>query len=391
MSGQEYVDQPSEVASKVLRRAKVSKMTRALQNRLALANVKIKHGWENLSIDTIEPQIEQQLKRKRPALHHDTISVSDTCSTISTDRYHPFGGYPLSPIAAPRFTDGPGSSGGGHSRKRMRGPDVAKHPASSTHTRNKVRSSNGFQTSWKSEYKLPESSPAYHSRHVRFPSSHVSHLSFISEGSTVPDEPPSPLLSEDDDDDLPVNSFHVGGSNVRSSPPCTPPSGVARSARLRNSRAVDISWSQTPKTGAEDTGFLHFLADSPSPAKPRTPARAAAPSTPPSKATPLPSSMMSTPGGGGGAASLGFGPNTPSNNFNFADFVNVTPSPAQGSWNRTPRAAAKTPVTAREARRKLNFDTLLPPPPPTSNSGLAVTSAGRDAGLGMQLGGELAR
>ncbi|KAK4905759.1 hypothetical protein LTR28_000719, partial [Elasticomyces elasticus] len=246
-------------------------------------------------------------------------------------------------------------------------------------------------TSWKSEYKLPESSPAYHSRHVRFPSSHVSHLSFISEGSTVPDEPPSPLLSEDDDDDLPVNSFHVGGSNVRSSPPCTPPSGVARSARLRNSRAVDISWSQTPKTGAEDTGFLHFLADSPSPAKPRTPARAAAPSTPPSKATPLPSSMMSTPGGGGGAASLGFGPNTPSNNFNFADFVNVTPSPAQGSWNRTPRAAAKTPVTAREARRKLNFDTLLPPPPPTSNSGLAVTSAGRDAGLGMQLGGELAR
>ncbi|KAK5005394.1 hypothetical protein LTR16_006370, partial [Cryomyces antarcticus] len=102
MSGPQRLDQPAEVASKVLRRAQVSKMTRTLQNRLALANVKIKHGWEDLSIDIIEPQIEQQLRRKRPASSTDT--VSDTSSSIS-DRCHPTGGYGSSPLTAPMFSD----------------------------------------------------------------------------------------------------------------------------------------------------------------------------------------------------------------------------------------------------------------------------------------------
>lgn len=70
--------------------------------------------------------------------------------------------------------------------------------------------------------------------------------------------------------------------------------------------------------------------------------------------------------------------------FNFADYLNVTPSPAQAAW-RTP-AAAKTPLAAREARRRLNFDSLHPP------TGDSPRIGGPDAkvnGLGMELGGEL--
>ena len=105
-----------------------------------------------------------------------------------------------------------------------------------------------------------------------------------------------------------------------------------------------------------------------------------APSTPPPKSTPLPSSMMNTPGGSN-AGFLGFGATTPGPSFNFSDYLNVTPSPAQAAW-RTPAAVAKTPLTARDAtRRRLNFDALVPP---TSGSGDTKLR-----GLGMELGGEL--
>lgn len=55
------------------------------------------------------------------------------------------------------------------------------------------------------------------------------------------------------------------------------------------------------------------------------------PQTPPSRNMALPSSMMTTPGG-----SNGLGPATPGQNWDFAEFVNITPSPAQKAW-RTPR------------------------------------------------------
>ena len=93
--------------------------------------------------------------------------------------------------------------------------------------------------------------------------------------------------------------------------------------------------------------------------------------------------MMSTPGG----ANLFTGFSTPGQQFNFSDFVNVTPSPAQGAFgNRTP-GLTKTPLAAKEARRRLNFDTLVPPggSPIISNVGRGSSNTG----LGMELGGEL--
>jgi len=109
------------------------------------------------------------------------------------------------------------------------------------------------------------------------------------------------------------------------------------------------------------------------------------PSTPPSKNV-LPSSMMSTPGA---QMFMGFGgPQTPNAApFDFGAFVNITPSPAQRSWQRTPKTPAnsKTPVTYREARRKLTFEAMPPPQPIRS----AERTSPKGAGLGMELCNDL--
>jgi len=147
-------------------------------------------------------------------------------------------------------------------------------------------------------------------------------------------------------------------------------------------KAHNVSWSRTPKHGEEGVDLLMYLANSPSPANTRDAKTIIQPpTTPPCKSTPLPSSHM-TPGTNGGGF-LGFGPTTPGTNFNFADFVNVTPSPAQGPWTRTP-GTARTPAAAREARRKLNFDTLMPP-----TTSPTLVRGCRSDGLGMEFGGEL--
>jgi len=388
----ESFDQPAEVANKVLRRAQVSKMTRALQDRLTLANIKVKQGWEKYSIETLEPKIELEIKRKRPGSSNGALS--DTSSSVSEHYYHARShrGLDSSPLTMPMFSDDlprSGSSYGSRKRVRYQHAQPAHHayPASSNHARVKVKGVHhkaSSASSWKSNYRLPESSPAYHERHVRYSDSHVPRLSFISEGSTVADRSPSPT-SEQDDEDLPVMSFQAG-SNITSSPPQriprTPSPDIARSARLRSKPFPNAHTNQNGDDSGAD--LLMYLAASPSPANPkgaRTPRSSQpAPSTPPPKSTPLPSSMMNTPGGSN-AGFLGFGATTPGPSFNFSDYLNVTPSPAQAAW-RTPAAVAKTPLTARDAtRRRLNFDALVPP---TSGSGDTKLR-----GLGMELGGEL--
>ncbi|KAF2155142.1 hypothetical protein K461DRAFT_319597 [Myriangium duriaei CBS 260.36] len=376
-------EQPDALASRVLRRAQVSKMTRALQSSLALANVKIKHGWENLSLDTIEPRLNQELSRKRPASCTD--SFSDSSSILSAETNSVRGGLASSPLTLPMFSDDFDRSGGpGRSsakRPRIGGGKMSTYPASSSKAGRKSRNAATVQ-SWKKAHSLPQSSPMYGSRHVNFAvnAGHISKLSFISETSTIPDDPPSPELSEDDDADLPVHSFGLQQSMIQSSPPRTPPP-----QRHLVHKESNVSWSRTPRNGEEGADLLMFLAASPTPQNGlRTQIHHIhPPSTPPPKHTPLPSSIMNTPGGSNNLFGL---PNTPSNNFNFADFCNVTPSPAQPQWPKTP-ATAKTPLVVSSARRRLNFDNLLPP---SASPGFAARDIPRkETGLGMDLGGEL--
>lgn len=348
-------------------------MTRALQDRLALANVKRQNGWENMSLDAIEPHVEERMKKKRTASSVDTIS--DTASTTSS-RLHSSSGFNSSPLTAPMFSDEMRSGGG--SIKRLRSmTNMNKYASSGAATGRRNRFSARNQQTWKKNHDLPESSPIKHTKHAHFPSNNTQSLSFISETTTVPDEPPSPEFSEDDDADLPVHSFRLNSvSRITSSPPRTPPPE-------RQFPKQHISWSRTPKNSDEGADLLVYLANSPSAGgNTRTirqaQAQAQPPSTPPCKSTPLPSSHM-TPGTSGNAF-FGFGPQTPSTNFKFEDFVNVTPSPAQTQWTRTP--GGRTPGTA--TRRRLNFDTLLPP-----TSSPMVSRQHKSDGLGMELGGEL--
>ena len=336
-------------------------MTRVLQNRLALANVKVKNGWEKLSIDKIEPKLDMELKRKRPGSSSDVLSDS---SSSKSERVY-YRNVDSSPMTAPLFSDDLPTSGSTNGiSKRVKYQHQAPRLASS---RTKLRNAHTKSASWKSSYALPQSSPAYHNRHISYP---AGGFSFASETSTLPADDVS-LDSESDDNDLPTLSFQAPttadpASLIQSSPPRiprTPSPDYAKSGRLR----------AKPFDKNEGADLLMYLAASPSP----HPAKRATPSTPPPKSTPLPSSMMHTPGGTN--SFLGF--NTPGNtSFNFADYLNVTPSPAQAAW-KTP-GPSKTPLAAREARRRLNFDGL------TATS-TVVGAAGEAKGLGMELGGEL--
>src|ERR1700760_1815518 len=93
-------------------------MTRALQNRLALATVKIQNGWSNLPLDSIEPRIEQELKRKRPTSSSND-GLSDTSSSIG-DILFPGRRIDSSPLTAPLFSDDLPQSGSSRSSKRSK-------------------------------------------------------------------------------------------------------------------------------------------------------------------------------------------------------------------------------------------------------------------------------
>ncbi|KAK2738937.1 hypothetical protein FQN57_006731 [Myotisia sp. PD_48] len=189
--------------------------------------------------------------------------------------------------------------------------------------------------------------------------------SFVSESDTIPDDSLSPDLPESNvsshiDPELSSSRINVRNRSSVMDPPSprTPPP-------RRNSR---FAGHRNTEDGAD---LLLYLANSPTPAtvggKPHVPEFP--PSTPPTQFAGL-HSLISTPG----------------QHFNFADFVNVTPSPAQRQWNsRTPLALPKTPRTTRGVRKRLNFDALHPPSSVSPQSNNAV----KKAGLALQMAEEI--
>src|SRR3569833_2805225 len=90
-------------------------MARRLQNRLALAQFKTRHGWEDLTLDIIEPKFEEEMRRKRLS----EGDVQSDSSSSASDLPYPTRTLMSSPLKAPLFSDAIGSSNGssGH-RKR---------------------------------------------------------------------------------------------------------------------------------------------------------------------------------------------------------------------------------------------------------------------------------
>jgi hypothetical protein len=228
--------------------------------------------------------------------------------------------------------------------------------------------------SWGSPPNFTQSSPTA-TRRRRIPLNDRQPSSFVSESATIPDDDlQSPSFQDHSDDteldpDLPPTDGPnnvVSSSIISSSPPRTPP------PKRRRFAADATKDARTAHGGAD---LLLYLANSPTPARrggSKPPTTEFLPSTPPTRHAMLPS-LVSTPGGG-----VTFG--TPTQPFNFADFVNVTPSPAQRQWaGRTPRALPKTPIGGRDVRKRLNFHTLAPP------TGYSPASKSR----ALQLGDEL--
>ncbi|KAK3301510.1 uncharacterized protein B0H64DRAFT_40617 [Chaetomium fimeti] len=332
--------QPEVVADRVLKRAEISKMARRLQNRLALAQFKTKHNLVNETLDMIEPKFEQEMRRRRL---QDGDILSDSSSSAS-DLPYPSRTLMSSPLKAPLFSDAIGSSNGstGH-RKRTYLASFDDNAFSSPSKR--FRQSPTAHRSFSSHHPFIQSSPIKPRRQQHFTTSTGPDLSFYSGSRQISDvlTTTNYAANSDDEDDLPTHSFHT--SHVRVSPPRTPP---MRSRTLMKKPRDRQPAASESKTGEEGADLLLYLAASPSPANPPR-NRMDPPSTPPPKnKLALPSSMMTTPGGGNPY------PATPGLGFDFAEFLHMTPSPAQKPW-KTP-LAGKTPRSV--ARRRLTFDDI---------------------------------
>lgn len=365
-----------------MKRAEVNKMARKLQNRLALAQFKTKHGWEDLTLDTIEPKVEAELLRRRPGSSGDVVSDSSS----NSDLQYPRALMSSSPLKGPIFSDAVESSGSsGGPRKRHYTATEYQRAGSSNGSRKRFRlspSHSAGKPGWKGQHNLPQSSPIKPRKYQNSLAHPPPNLSFPEPEDTQyePSSPPNfAAVSDDEDDMLPIHSFQFPASHHQRShsPPRTPPPMRSRPTmggrRANSDRTPTRSHRSTKSIGSakeEGADLLLYLATSPSPANPLARSLMHPPSTPPSRTLALPSSMMTTPGGGSGLF-----PNTPSQNFEFSDFVNITPSPAQGGgrglWSERTTSAIKTPSTV--GRRRLDF-------------GMMISPAGKREGLGMQLG-----
>lgn len=251
-----------------------------------------------------------------------------------------------SPLKAPLFSDAVGSSNGssGHRKRTYLGSfdHTASSPSKRFRASPTAHKSFPGHSAWKDSHQLSQSSPIKPRRQQHFTTSNGPDVSFF-QTRRMTNELASPNFaapSDDDDDLLPAHSF-----NVRSSPPRTPPM-QSRSRRNKENKTN----GQGGKSGEEGADLLIYLANSPSPAVKNSRRGMEPPSTPPQKGKnlDLPSSMMTTPGGGN------LFPNTPGQGFDFSDFVNITPSPAQKPFKTPVPLSARTPLSA--ARRRLTFD-----------------------------------
>ncbi|KAK2754043.1 hypothetical protein FQN54_007212 [Arachnomyces sp. PD_36] len=335
----------------------VATVSQNLQDRLGLAKVK----YEKAHPNAIAQKPARERRRKPYTTGADIMS--DPAPDILESRFEtPF---PSSPLPASSFSkEFPRSSRthaysfqpestystGLGSRKRTRSDSTTDGPSKVART-----------SSWKRSHQLPESSPYgghraafYHGRSASFaPRSGSAAQDF--QFPPFPDHP-----DRGDDPDLPSNNIPIISSSMASSsPPRTPP---PRHATLsRNGKGM--------QKGEDGADLLLYLANSPTPANIAPGSlhpRDFLPSTPPSQHAAF-ASLTQTP------------------QFNFADFVNVTPSPAQRTrGGRTPGSMVKTPLATKEMKKRLNFDSLAPP-----SAGSPARNRDKDSKPVLQLGEEL--
>ncbi|KAJ5887959.1 hypothetical protein N7495_008000 [Penicillium taxi] len=351
---------PSSDSEKTIRKFDIAQVSYCLQDRLGLAKLKLQHG-----------DLHGLKLRDNKAGPSDNEKPSDSSSTFSRSRCE-------TPATSPPIQNATYSRELLRSARSKHAVMFDKRVLTATQpmlTGKRTRSDSLSErpakvqrVSWKSNHRLPQSSPG----HQTLPSHRRTRMPFMSEAPIA--ELSSPAFhnpsDEENDPDLPLHSFQTVSSMAGSSPPRTP---QPRHARLPR---ADHPFDR--ENGAD---LLMYLANSPTPARVAAGSHLFPPSTPPSQHIGLP---HMTPNMG-----------TPGQPLNFADFVNVTPSPAQPPW-----PASRTPLFSKEARKKLDFDAMHPPPASpraglalSPRVGLALIPASPRAGLALkfQLGGELKR
>lgn len=336
-------------------------MARRLQSRLALAQFKTKRGWEDLSLDAIEPKYEEELRQHKAALRRKRLAdgeiLSDSSSSAS-DLPYPTKALMSSPMKAPLFSDAIGFSSGSSGRRKrtyLSSFDNDFNSSSSPAKRYRLsptahKSFSGHHVTWSdTRHSLSHSSPIKTRRQAHFKTSAGPDVSFfpsttrLERSMTTVDY----TTAQDEDDGLlPTHSFQLAGA--RSSPPTTP---VMGHRRLGTRGADKNNGKLEPRDeGAE---LLLFMKSSPTPAGLHPRSQMEAPSTPPPKHLGFTPQAMATPN-----LDNPLFPHTPGQAFNFADYLNMTPSPAQKTWKTPiPLSAAKTPRSV--ARRHLAFDQAI--------------------------------
>lgn len=273
-------------------------MARLLHDRLAFASYKAHHGQEDMCLDDVEATLDITISQRRLAGHDATAS-----SPIK-DAYRRSAEFDAGEIKA----------------KRLRSQSNAP-----------LRLNTARNCSWKSAHRLPQSSPLQH----------TSDMAFC---------PPAVSRCESDACIMPDASATYIAPSSPSSPPLD--SSPPRTPVLPPQTRLPASLSR----GEEGADLLLYLATSPSPA---TGAQhyvmSAEPSTPP------PRTGLGSASTAKGSHPSGLAPHTPGQTFNFADFVNITPSPAPGRLSCRNGSLAKTPIVASEAHRRLNSDGLVAP------------------------------
>jgi hypothetical protein len=330
-------------------------VARRLQNRLALAQFKTKHNLVNETLDTIEPKFEQEMRRRRL---QDGDLLSDSSSSASELPY-PSRALMSSPLKAPLFSDAIGSSNGstGHRKRSYLASFDDAYSSPSKRYRQSPTAHRSFSAH---HHHFTQSSPLKPKRQQHFTTSTGPDLSFYAGSTRQMNDllgPTNFAALSDDEDELPTHSFHVTNSNhVRVSPPRTPPMrsrSLAKKPRdtAKPQTTTTTSTTNDMRSGEEGADLLLYLAASPSPAN--LTRRMDPPSTPPPKSSKfaLPSSMMTTPGGGNPF------PSTPGLGFDFAEFLHMTPSPAQKPW-KTPNLTLGSKTPRSVTRKRLTFDDL---------------------------------
>ncbi|KAL5610933.1 hypothetical protein FOBRF1_007050 [Fusarium oxysporum] len=294
-------------------------MVRRLQTRLALAHLKAKYGWEDLPLDSIEAKVKKM--RRNPLCAGDNFS---DFSSDASDMPHSTRTLPSLPLMAPLSSDAIGLSNVSSGQRKRKS---LCHTMSSSNNK-RFRASPTPQTSfsghsvWRRSLQSTQLSFIERGRQLHATTSAGPGISHA-QPTFMDDVWKSPDFAARFNKNNNLLAPSLGANRTCCSSPRTPPTRTQILDIKRNRDDSDVAIGG--KTGENDVYLLPYLDDSPSIViRANTSWTKQLPTTPPGNDRLHPtSSMIKGPDRGH------LIPSTPRQGFDFADLVNLSPSPVQ--------------------------------------------------------------